>query len=104
MRKHIVFALAGFLILSIGYSFGQRATATASITNEIAWFTIAGSRLSHTAGKRLTFVALHYNDATVPCIVVDTAAGALSNDTVGGAAISCGWNDKAIGVLSGVNN
>lgn len=94
----IIMTLAFVLALGIGYAVGQNKN-TASVNPEVAWFQINGSRLSHTANKRLTFVSLHYNSATVPCILVDTQAGSLSYETVGNAAISCGWTPEAIQVI-----
>lgn len=81
--------------MCIGFAIGQ-AKPTAAVNANIAWFRIDGSRLNQTATKRLSFVSLHYNEVRVPCILVDTLAGQLSNDTVGGASISCGWTPEAI--------
>jgi len=102
MKRQLIIAATALALLGIGYGFGQQAKATVSINNDIAWFRLDGSRLSQTAPKRLAFVSLHYNDATVPCILVDTVAGGqLSNDNVGGASISCGWTPEAIATIGG---
>lgn len=102
IRKYFWLLLAGLVGLGLGTAFSQATKPAVSITNEIAWFKIDGSRLVGVATKRMTFVSLHYNDVSVPCILVDTHAGALSNDTIGGATISCGWNEKAIETLGQV--
>lgn len=101
MLRKFMFAASVILLSGVtAYISAQKAKPIVSANADIAWFRIDGSRLSSTAGKRLTFVTLHYNDVAVPCIVTDTSAGPLSNDTVGGSSISCGWSPEAIGALS----
>jgi hypothetical protein len=106
MKKiSIVIVSAGVLVIAIVLGvFVGRASAQAkpvvSIRADFARFNLDGSRLTQTASKRLMFVTLQYNDAKVPCVVVDTLAGTLSNENVGGASVSCGWSQQAIEVLT----
>lgn len=80
-----------------------RATAQtkpfAAIRADLASFRLDGSNAEKTANKRLTFVILQYNEARLPCVVVD-AAGSFSNNMPGSASISCGWSPQTIEALT----
>lgn len=100
-KKQLI--VIGCALLFLGIQFGlaqQRPKATVAINADIAWFRIDGSKLQGTADKRLTFVTMHYNEVSVPCVVVDSKTPGLNYNEAGSASISCGWSPEAIQALS----
>lgn len=79
-----------------GYVSGQKSQPTVSINPNIARYQLEGSKLRGEARKNLRFVNLGFNDAVIPCIVVDTLPQGLGDETIGNASISCGWTPESI--------
>lgn len=93
MTKSIfVFSLVG-LVFVIGTVFGQRQDKANVSIDTPATYTIQGSALNGVANKKLTLYVLHYNDASIPCIVVDAHKSALNSEPTG-VAISCDWQNS----------
>lgn len=54
-----------------------------------------GSRLQAQTAKRITLMRLKYNDAVIPCLVMDARESQLSNTTMP-PSISCAWTPQIV--------
>ena len=72
---------------------------TVSIDAGLALYRIDGSRVSGQTAKRLTLMRLKYNDATIPCVVMDASESTLSN-AVMPPSISCAWTPQIVDAVN----
>lgn len=92
------FTVVGVLLLAggfIGYAAARQSKPIVAINANIATYQIDGSSLKRLPQKNLSFVTLTYNNASIPCVIMDSQIGGQSF----APAISCAWPPEAIAAV-----